>query len=93
MLSWLGTNALAYYGPETLTGTMVASNGILTGSYTDPALKLTVPFAGAVLQKQGLAGGNFLVSNKAGYLLIEPGTGFPYPGSDGAGSAGSPDSA
>ena len=55
-LSWLGTNKLAYYGPETLTGTTTTSTGILTGSYTDPATKLTVPFAGAVLQKQGLAG-------------------------------------
>jgi hypothetical protein len=84
-LSWLGTNKLAYYGPETLTGTTTTSTGILTGSYTDPATKLTVPFAGAVLQKQALAGGNFLVSNKAGYLLIEPGTNFGYPGSEDAG--------
>lgn len=84
-LSWLGTNRLAYHGPETLTGTTTTSTGILTGSYTDPATKLTVPFAGAVLQKQGLAGGNFLVSNKAGYLLIEPGTTFGYPGSEDAG--------
>lgn len=84
-LSWLGTNKLAYYGPETLTGTTTTSTGILTGSYTDPATKLTVPFAGAVLQKQGLAGGNFLVSNRAGYLLIEPGTNFSYPGSEDAG--------
>jgi hypothetical protein len=85
-LSWLGTNKLAYYGTETLTGTTTTSTGILTGSYTDPATKLTVPFAGAVLQKQGLAGGNFLVSNKAGYLLIEPGTTFGYPGSEDAGT-------
>jgi hypothetical protein len=85
-LSWLGTNKLAYYGPETLTGTTTTSTGILTGRYTDPATKLTVPFAGAVLQKQGLAGGNFLLSNKAGYLLIEPGTTFGYPGSEDAGT-------
>ena len=85
-LSWLGTNKLAYYGPETLTGTLTAATGILTGSFTDPATKLTVPFAGAVLQKQGLAGGNFLVSNKAGYLFIEPGTSFGYPGSEDAGT-------
>jgi hypothetical protein len=85
-LSWLGTNKLAYYGPETLTGTLTAATGILTGSFTDPATKLTVPFAGAVLQKQALAGGNFLVSNKAGYLLIEPGTSFGYPGSENAGT-------
>jgi hypothetical protein len=84
-LSWLGTNKLAYYGPEKLTGTLTAATGILTGSFTDPATKLTVPFAGAVLQKQGLAGGNFLLSNKAGYLFIEPGTNFGYPGSEDAG--------
>jgi hypothetical protein len=85
-LSWLSTNALAYYGPETLSAITTVSTGILTGSYYDPAIKLTVPFGGAVLQKQGLAGGNFLVSYKSGYLLIEPGTGFPYPGSEGAGA-------
>jgi hypothetical protein len=84
-LSWLSTNALAYYGPETLTGTTTTSTGILIGSYSDPATKLTVPFAGAVLQKQGLAGGNFLVNNKAGYLFIEPGTAFEYPSSADAG--------
>jgi hypothetical protein len=84
-LSWLSTNALAYYGPQTLTGTTTTSTGILTGSYTNPATKLTVPFSGAVLQKQGLAGGNFLVNNQAGYLLIEPGTTFAYPGSESAG--------
>ena len=84
-LSWLSTNALAYYGPEALTGTTTSSTGILTGSYSDPATKLTVPFAGAVLQKQGLAGGNFLLNNKAGYLFIEAGTAFEYPSSAGAG--------
>ncbi len=84
-LTWLGTNALVYYGPETLSSTMVASTGIMTGKYYDPVLKLTVPFAGAVLQKQGLAAGNFLLSNIAGYLLVEPGTGFPYPGSESGG--------
>ncbi|MFZ4595934.1 MAG: hypothetical protein ACOYOF_16870 [Verrucomicrobiaceae bacterium] len=85
-LSWLSTNALAYYGPETLSAVATASTGILSGSYYDPAIKLTVPFAGAVLQKQGLAGGNFLVSYKSGFLLIEPSTTFPYPGSEGAGA-------
>lgn len=84
-LSWLNTNKLAYYGPETLSGTLTAATGILTGSYMDPATKMTLPFSGAVLQKQGLAGGNFLVNNKAGYLLVEPGTNFGYPGSEDAG--------
>ena len=84
-LSWLGTNKLAYYGPETLEATTTTSSGILTGSYMDPATKLTVPFSGATLQKQGLAGGNFLISNRSGYLLIEPGTSFGYPGSEEAG--------
>ena len=85
-LSWLGTNKLVYYGPETLSGTLTAATGILTGTYMDPATKMTVPFSGAVLQKQGLAGGNFLWNNKAGYMLVEPGTNFGYPGSEGAGS-------
>ncbi|MDB6139532.1 MAG: hypothetical protein JWO94_2604, partial [Verrucomicrobiaceae bacterium] len=84
-LTWLNTNVLTYYGPETLTATTAVTTGIVTGHYFDPAAKLTVPFAGAVLQKQGLASGNFLLNNIAGYLLVEPGTSFPYPGSEDAG--------
>lgn len=84
-VTWLTTNKVSYYGPETLAATMTASTGVLSGSYYDPVLKLTVPFAGAVLQKQGLAAGNFLLSNRAGYLLIEPGASFAYPGSENAG--------
>ncbi len=47
---------------------------------------MTLPFSGAVLQKQGLAGGSFLWNNKTGYVLIEPGTIFSYPGSEDAGT-------
>jgi hypothetical protein len=83
-VSWLNTNSLAYYGPESLAAKMTGTTGILSGSYYDPVTQLKVPFAGAVLQKQGMASGNFLVSNRAGYVFIEPGTGFPYPGSEGA---------
>lgn len=84
-LSWLNTNALTYYGPEKLTATTTATTGIMAGSYSDPSTKLTVPFAGAAFQKQGLAAGNFLYNNKSGYLFVEPGTSFPYPGSEDAG--------
>ncbi len=84
-LSWLNTNALTYYGPEKLTATTTATTGIMAGSYSDPITKLNVPYAGAAFQKQGLAAGNFLYNNKSGYLFIEPGTSFPYPGSEDAG--------
>lgn len=86
VVTWLSTNTLKYYGPETLTGTITASTGVLSGSYYEPALKLTIPFSGAVLQKQSMAGGCFLTSYRAGYLLIEPGTGFHRPGTEGAGA-------
>jgi hypothetical protein len=85
-ISWLNTNALAYYGPESLSAKTASTTGVLSGSYYDPVTKMRVPFAGAVLQKQGMASGNFLVSNRAGYVFVEPGTGFPYPGSEGAGT-------
>lgn len=85
-VSWLNTNAVAYYGPEKLSAQMRSSTGILSGSYYDPVSRLKVPFAGAVLQKQGMASGNFLIRNRAGYVFIEPGIGFPYPGSEGAGA-------
>ncbi|MES2596699.1 MAG: hypothetical protein V4662_15260 [Verrucomicrobiota bacterium] len=84
-VNWLGTNAISYFGPETLTASLVASTGILTGSYRDPMTRLSVSFAGAVLQKQQIAGGSFLLANKAGDLVIEPGINFGYPGSDPAG--------
>jgi hypothetical protein len=85
-LSWLNTNVLTYYGPEKLSARTASTTGVLSGSYYDAVTKLKVAFAGAVLQKQGLASGNFLVNNKSGYIFIEPGTGFPYPGSEGAGA-------
>ena len=84
-ISWRATNVLTYYGPEKLSARVTSTTGILAGSYYDPATKQKVPFAGAVLQSQGLAGGNFLVGNQSGYLLVEPGTSFPYPGSESAG--------
>lgn len=85
-ISWLNTNVLAYYGPESLSAKSVTSTGILSGSYYDPVMKIRVPFAGAVLQKQGMASGSFLMNHRAGYFFVEPGTGFPYPGSESAGA-------
>ncbi|GEP43741.1 hypothetical protein [Brevifollis gellanilyticus] len=85
-VNWLNTNAISYFGPETLSASLAASTGILTGSYRDPMTRLSVSFGGAVLQKQQIAGGNFLLANKAGDLVIEPGTNFGYPGSDPAGA-------
>jgi hypothetical protein len=85
VLSWLGNNGLVYYGPERLSAKANPKNGLLVGSFLDPATRAKISFGGAVLQKQGIAGGNFLFANEAGYLLIEPGTVFPYPGSEDAG--------
>lgn len=85
-ISWLSTNVLAYYGPESLSARMTSATGILSGSYYDPMTKMKVPFAGAVLQKQGMASGNFLMNYRAGYFFVEPGTGFPFPGSEGSGA-------
>ncbi|MCB1235066.1 MAG: hypothetical protein KDM91_08340, partial [Verrucomicrobiae bacterium] len=82
VVSWLNSNAIAYYGPEKLGAKASPKNGLLGGSYYDPFTKTKIGFGGAVLQKQGIAGGNFVFANESGYLLIEPGTVFPYPGSE-----------
>ena len=86
VVSWLGTNVVTCYGPETLSAATVATTGIISGSYLDPGTRRSVGFSGAVLQKQGVASGNFLFNNLSGRLLVECGTSFPYPGSEGAGS-------
>ncbi len=85
VVSWLNTNALVHYGPERLSARANPRNGLISGSYFDPATRTRFGFGGVVLQKQGLGGGNFVLANEAGYLLVEPGTDFPYPGSEDAG--------
>ena len=80
VISWQKTNALRHFGPETLTATANRTTGLISGRYLDPTTGLSIPFQGITFQKQGLAAGQFLLSNRSGALRIQPGTHFPHPG-------------
>ncbi len=86
VLNWLANNKLTHYGPQKLSGTASNTTGQVTGSFADKATGMTVKFAGMVFQKQGLAAGVFMHGPFSGALRIMPGTHFPYPGSEDAGS-------
>lgn len=79
-VSWLKTNAVVHYGPETLKATANAKTGLLSGSYKDPATQLTVSFQGVAFQKQNLAAGLFGFGARWGALRILPATGLQYRG-------------
>ncbi|MCW0219581.1 MAG: MBG domain-containing protein, partial [Prosthecobacter sp.] len=85
VLSWLPNHKLVHYGPEKLAGSVNRTQGLLTGSYSDPTGSTRLSFLGAVFQKQGLAAGYFLYQGRSGGLRIVPGTDFAYPGSEEAG--------
>lgn len=87
VISWQASNALRHYGPETLTGTANRATGLVSGSYRDPATGMRITFQGITFQKQGLAAGQFLLGSGSGALRVQPGTDFPYPGSETAGTA------
>ncbi len=87
VISWLGNNTLRHYGPEKLSGKAARGTGLVSGSYRDPATKLSFAFQGITFQKQGLAAGQFVAGGATGALRILPGTDFPYPGSEDAGDA------
>jgi formylglycine-generating enzyme required for sulfatase activity len=87
VLSWMGSNALRHYGPETLGGSAARGTGLVNGSYRAADGSVRTSFTGVVLQKQGMAGGLFTWSGQTGTLRIVPGTSFPYPGSEDAGDA------
>lgn len=83
VISWLPTNVLRHYGPETLAGKANPTSGQISGNYRDPVSGTRLAFSGIVLQKQGIAGGHFMLGDHSGALRILPGTDFPHPGSDG----------
>ncbi|MEN3943572.1 SUMF1/EgtB/PvdO family nonheme iron enzyme [Prosthecobacter sp. SYSU 5D2] len=83
VISWLPTNALRHYGPETLAGKANPKSGQITGNFRDPETGTRIAFTGIALQKQGIVGGHFMLGDRSGALRILPGTDFPHPGSDG----------
>ncbi|MCB1231627.1 MAG: choice-of-anchor D domain-containing protein [Verrucomicrobiae bacterium] len=87
VVNWLANDRVTYFGPERLFATVNRRTGMLRGLFWDRDQNQRLPFRGAIFQRQGIAGGCFLAPDRAGYLLIEPGTDFDYPGSETRGSA------
>ena len=85
VLSWAENNRLTHFGPEKLRASANSRTGLITGSFFDPASRTRVSFKGAGLQKQGVAGGNFVNGDSSGAVRILPGTDFDFPGSEDAG--------
>lgn len=82
VISWLARDRIVHHGPERLSGSINRLTGQLRGLWVDPEAGQRFPFRGVVFQSQGIAAGCFLTPNAVGYLLVEPGSGFPYPGSE-----------
>ncbi|MCB1063218.1 MAG: choice-of-anchor D domain-containing protein [Verrucomicrobiae bacterium] len=82
VINWLANDRITYHGPETLRASVNRTTGRLAGRYVDRDSGLSLPFGGVVFQRQGIAGGCVTTSEGAGYLLVEPGISFPYPGSE-----------
>ena len=81
-VSWLSNDRVIYYGPETLSAVTNRRTGMIRGLYLDRDSGARLPFRGVAYQEQGVAAGCFTTPDRAGYLLIEPGTDFPWPGSE-----------
>ncbi len=82
VISWLAGDRLTDHGPEQLSGSVDRRTGLLRGLWVDREAGQRFPLRGVVYQSQGIAAGCFLAPDRVGYLLIEPGTGFPHPGSE-----------
>jgi hypothetical protein len=54
------------------TLSFTTSSGLFKGSAVDPATRKSIPFTGAVLQKQNSGAGNFRQGNQVGRVLILP---------------------
>lgn len=81
-VSWLSNDRVIYYGPEKLSAATNRRTGMIRGLYFDRESGTRLPFRGVAYQEQGVAAGCFTTPDRAGYLLIEPGTDFPWPGSE-----------
>lgn len=80
VLNWDARNQLGNFGPERIRGGVNRRTGLINGSYRYGSTRFA--FKGAVFQKQELAAGGFVFGVRSGHVLLEPGTGFDYPGSD-----------
>ncbi|MCB1229811.1 MAG: hypothetical protein KDN19_06075 [Verrucomicrobiae bacterium] len=80
VLNWDARNRLGNFGPERIRGGVNRRTGLINGNYRYESTRFA--FKSAVFQKQELAAGSFVFGVRSGHVLLEPGTGFDYPGSD-----------
>ena len=52
--------------------TITPKTGFFSGSFTNPATGKTLPFTGALLQKQNVGAGLFSGTNQTGFVTVEP---------------------
>lgn len=85
VVTWRPNDTFAYYGPERFSGRVNRRTGQMKGSYFDPTSRTRLALRGVAFQKQQRAAGQFLLPTTSGAFGIQPGTEFPYPGSEDAG--------
>ncbi len=85
VVTWRPNDAIVYYGPERINARANRRVGLVNGNYFDPATRTRLALRGIAFQKQKLASGHFLLATTSGAFGLQPGTGFPYPGSEDAG--------
>lgn len=86
VVTWLATDVIRYYGPEAISFKPTRASGLLTGSFNDTAARAKFTLPTIAYQKQNLAAGNFVLGAASGRLRLWPGTAYPYPGSEAAGT-------
>ena len=76
VVTWDNRNRIRYYGPDLLRIVFNSRTGLITGTHRDNSAGdlMTIPFGGALLQKQGLVSGFYIDEGLSGLLTIEPRT-------------------
>jgi hypothetical protein len=85
-VSWKADNSFLHYGPQSLTGSVAAADGGLSGTFRDPLTKERVTFRGVAFLKQNLVAGNYVNGVATGALRIQPNAQVDYPGREPAGA-------
>ncbi|MCB1229279.1 MAG: hypothetical protein KDN19_03380 [Verrucomicrobiae bacterium] len=85
VVTWRINDAISYYGPERIAARVNRRFGLLNGNYFDPATRTRFSLFGVAYQKQEFTAGQYGLGTGGGGFQVQPGTAFPYPGSEAAG--------
>jgi hypothetical protein len=72
VVTWTTADKLLYYGPDKATLTFTRTTGLLTGTYADAAIKVSVKIGGILLQKQNRISGSYIASGQSGLMIMTP---------------------